>query len=163
MSGKPRYIFNAMRMVLLLACVLCTLAAHAQSGLVYVSGHGFSAGETLRQALADNQRSVADSFWVVITGADVTLFAREQAQADIQNLVYRVRERGGYVYVCDIDLATHRVTEDELLEGVARVRGYQLPELAGPAIRPAQEELVLPESIRESRLISKACADQRGS
>ncbi|MGH8808348.1 MAG: hypothetical protein ACREX0_10760 [Noviherbaspirillum sp.] len=170
MPGIFSHAANAMRLALLLACIAPVPGAHAQTGLVYVSGQGFSVSETLRQALAENQRSSPDSFWVVITGADVALLTKAKASVDIRSAVQRVRERGGFVYVCDSDLALHRIHEEELLDGVARVRGYQAPEQAGlpdaaplgAARPPVEEDLSLPESMRQSRLIWKACADRRG-
>jgi intracellular sulfur oxidation DsrE/DsrF family protein len=158
MLGMFPRVLTAMRLALPLACGVAMTSGHAQTDLVYVSGQGFPAADTLRQALADNQRKPHEHFWVVITGADATMLTKGRAGAEILSVVRRVHERGGFVYVCDSDLAAHRISEDELLEGVARVSGYQSS--AQTELPTVKEGLVLPESVRERRLIWKACADE---
>lgn len=153
---------QVIRMVIRLAfCAACTIAAGrvaATEGGVYVADQGIPIDQAFHQALAENPGKPGEPFWVIVADADVARVTKEKADQDILAWVKRVRERGGIIYVCRSDLMRHGIEEEQLLDGVTQVYGYGTEDRSGlPPIR--KEELVLPESTRQSRLILKTCAD----
>jgi len=64
-------------------------------------------------------------------------------------LIKRVHERGGVIYVCQSDIAAHGVTPSELIPQVAPIQGF-----GGPASgSPPQPEQPLPQDLQHARLI----------
>lgn len=139
----------AWRLAALLAAVFATTGFAWAQGGVYVAGQGFSLEQAAEQALREQVGGAP--FWIVASGQE----ARRVVEGEgAHELLARVRERGGIVYACESDLP--RAQERTLPQGVGLVGQ---PEPATPTIvMPAGTETeVLPESVRQNRLILRTC------
>jgi len=128
-----------------------TLATPAQAGGVYVAGQGFSLEQAVQQAL--REQADDESFWIVAAGQAARRVTQGEDAAALA-LVQQVRERGGLVYVCGRDAPP--AMDEPLPPGVGvvgRARDGQAP------IRPPEESeaQTVPESVRQTRLILRAC------
>jgi hypothetical protein len=144
-------------LAMLLACAVPFHDAVANG--VYVSGQGVALDQSFRQALADNPKKSKNAFWIVVAGAEVRGLSKSGANADILGWLKSVRERGGNVFVCRSDLTRAGIKEEELLEGVVSMYGYGEKDWSG--LLPAKrQEIVLPDSMKQSQLILKTCAGE---
>lgn len=147
------------RLALVAICAASSHYATAADGAVYVAGKGAALEQAFRQALAENSGATKSTFWVVAAGGEAMRLTRASAGPAVLGAVKTVRERGGVVYVCRSDLLRSGIKEEDLLEGVATVYGYNPQEWAG--LLPAKKvEIVLPEDTKQSQLILNTCSGE---
>ncbi len=113
--------------------------------------------QALSQALAENQASRPQRFWIVVSGPAVARVTQGGATAAQENLIKRARARGGLIYVCEPDLAASGIEPGDLLKGVRPVRGFEAAQEEDPLpVQPG--EAILPHSDKQARLILRVCA-----
>jgi intracellular sulfur oxidation DsrE/DsrF family protein len=155
--AQHRMLRHLLCIAFLLACAAPFHEAHASG--VYVSGKGVALDQAFKQALADNPRKSKEAFWIVVAGTEVIGLTKSGANADILGWLKSARERGGNVFVCRSDMTRGGIKEEDLLDGVVSMYGYGEKDWSG--LLPAKrQEIVLPDSMKQSQLILKTCAGE---
>jgi len=98
-------------------------------------------------------------FWIVISGHEVARVTKAGANQEMQEVIRRVRERRGLVYVCQSDLTALRLKTSDLLNGVEAVQGFNVSE-EQEVFPPKQDSIVFPENHQQARLILRTCAER---
>lgn len=128
-----------------------------QESGVYISGQGASLNEALEQALAENGSGAKQRFWVIVSGNDIVQVTEAGISGDIRELLQRIRERRGLVYVCQTDLAIYGIKESDLISGVKSIHGFSADAASNGQ---KQRGIELPKSVTQARLILRTCADR---
>ncbi|HYD61235.1 MAG TPA: DsrE family protein [Noviherbaspirillum sp.] len=152
---RPIHSHKILRLLLVIGLALAAPVAAAAG--VYVAGNGTSAAQAFEQALAENSRASGKPFWIVVSGKETEALTKGRASADMRKQLTSARERGAEVYVCRADLIRAGIKDEELLDGVVAMYGYDTQDWAG--LLPARKEgIVLPADMKQSQLILKTCA-----
>lgn len=136
--------------------VLAAGMARAEGG-VYIAGQGFTLEQAVEQAQSEQ---VGDTmFWIVASGQVARDVADAENRPDTARLLEQVRERGGLVTVCAGDLGSSGASEagQATPPGVALVPAPGDP-APGLTASDQSDDVAMPESDRQRRLILRACA-----
>lgn len=144
------------------ACMLFGQPAGAQDGAIYISGQGVSLRAAFDRALAENESSGKQAFWVIVSGYDIVRVTKSGVGRNIQEPMQRIHERHGLIYVCQSDMAFYGIKETDLLEGVKAVRGFS-KKVAPDRLPLKQTGIVMPTNMAQAERILRTCAERDGS
>lgn len=162
-TGKSERAASLIRRMAHATCIIAFAIpaqnAAAASGGIYVAGQGTGLDQAFSQALADNPSRSASPFWVVVAGKEINRTTKAGASPAVAGWVNTTRERGGLVYVCRTDMMKAGIKEDDLLDGIHSMYGYDAKDWAG--LVPARKEgIVLPDNMRQSQQMLKVCGGE---
>lgn len=155
------------RTAVLFALLLCAplLPAHAASslkGTVLIADEAFSLESVLQTVLVEKRPNRVTQFWIVITGDQVRLATKANGMRDRQLArgFDLVRQHGGIIYACEIDMARLGITAGDLLPPAEPVKGWyaNAPMTANQKFYVGEDPTRFPVAVTQLRRLRAACS-----
>jgi len=155
------------RTFLLFALLLCTplspaSAANSLEGTVLIADEAFSLQSVLEGVLVQQRPARGTKFWIVIAGDQVRLATKANGTRDRQlaRSFDRVRQYGGIIYACEIDMARLGIRATDLLPPAEPVKGWNAnaPMTADQLFYVGENPRRFPVAVPQLRRIRAACS-----
>lgn len=153
------------RIIWLLAVAVVTSSVRADEPLddaVLVADDAFTLEDVMEDVLVKRPPTRVSRFWVVITGDQVKLATKVNGMSD-RTLVKGfdlVRQYGGIIYACEIDMQRLGLTAGDLLPPTEPVKGYDADGSTdtGGLLYSDEDPTLLPEGVTQLRRVRAACS-----
>lgn len=155
------------RTYLLFALLLCAPlspanAANPLDGTVLIADEAFSLQRVLDSVLVPPRPARGTKFWIVITGDQVRLATKANGSRDRQlaRSFDRVRQYGGIIYACEIDMTRLGIRAGDLLPPAEPVKGWyaNAPMTADQLFYVGENPSRFPVAVTQLRRLRAACS-----
>jgi|GEM_PF-5004880 len=148
------------------AVFLVGVAANVQAdgtidGTVLIADEAFGLEEVMEEILVKQRPTRAMKFWVVITGDQVKLATKANGMSDrvLAKGFDLVRQYGGIIYACAIDMQRLGLTAGDLLPPAEPIQGFA-PDGGtdtDSVLYSHEDPTLLPESLVQLHKLRAAC------
>lgn len=159
------FVRTTVRWVSALALVAFASASRADGtidGTVLIADEGFSLEEVMQEILVNQKPTRPIKFWVVVTGDQVKLATKANGMSDrvLARGFDLVRQYGGIIYACEIDMQRLGLTPGDLLPPAEPIQGFATDggTDTDSVLYSHEDPTLLPESLVQLRKLRAACS-----
>jgi hypothetical protein len=131
-------------------------------GTVLIADEACSLEEVMEQILVKQHPTRVTKFWVVITGDQVKLATKANGMSDrvLAKGFDLVRQYGGIIYACEVDMQRLGLTAGDLLPPTEPLRGFGVDGTTDTdsVLYSDEDPELLPESVTQLRRLRAACS-----